>query len=348
MRALSATEAFTPALERTKALLRPYSLRRWLKLSLVAVVAELGGQFNLPPLGGRGVSGGHSQFSGGAALRMQPHLLALFTALGLVLLVVSAICVYYGSRMQCVLLEMTATGETTIAPLWRKHASHTWRWVGLKLLAVLAVAVALTIVLAAPITYLARTGGATAPMAATPAAVAIILFFVLIVLLLIFLTVALFWALRDFVLPCIALEDASLTEALAQARQMVRAEPGACLGYLGMKLLLTVGAALVAEMALAVGILLAALPLAAVGLLAWRLQYHGALFGQAVAYTTLALLALALLVVTVVGAVSVIGALLLFYQAYALYFLGGRYAVLGDLLEPPAQPMPQPEPGMPA
>ena len=44
MRRLSATEAFTPAFEHTKSMLRPLSVRLWVKLGLVAFLAEMGGQ----------------------------------------------------------------------------------------------------------------------------------------------------------------------------------------------------------------------------------------------------------------------------------------------------------------
>ena len=51
MTPLSATEAISPAIEHAKALLRPFSLKLWLKLGLVALLAEMGGEFtfSFPP-----------------------------------------------------------------------------------------------------------------------------------------------------------------------------------------------------------------------------------------------------------------------------------------------------------
>src|SRR5215469_14482311 len=67
MRPLSAADCFTPALERAKAILLPFNWRLWIKLGLVAVLAEIGAQFMFPPTGG-----GHSSNSSSG-----PSLLAL-------------------------------------------------------------------------------------------------------------------------------------------------------------------------------------------------------------------------------------------------------------------------------
>ncbi|WP_433966182.1 hypothetical protein [Tunturiibacter gelidiferens] len=42
--------------------------------------------------------------------------------------------------------------------------------------------------------------------------------------------------------------------------------------------------------------------------------------------------------------ICIVGAILVFYQPYALYFLGGRISAVGDLLEPPPPPFPEAAP----
>jgi hypothetical protein len=58
------------------------------------------------------------------------------------------------------------------------------------------------------------------------------------------------------------------------------------------------------------------------------------------------LLVLVFAAVLIYATTGFIGAFVLFLQAYALYFLAGRYPMLGDLLEPPspafAYPIPPP------
>lgn len=56
---------------------------------------------------------------------------------------------------------------------------------------------------------------------------------------------------------------------------------------------------------------------------------------------TLGLIFVVFLVYVMIG---VLGCAHMFYQAYAIYFLGGRYPLLGDMLEPPLAPMPSPPP----
>jgi hypothetical protein len=45
--------------------------------------------------------------------------------------------------------------------------------------------------------------------------------------------------------------------------------------------------------------------------------------------------------------VVIVGLYMTFQQAWALYFLGGRYTLLGNLLEPPLEAMPTPWPPAP-
>jgi hypothetical protein len=68
------------------------------------------------------------------------------------------------------------------------------------------------------------------------------------------------------------------------------------------------------------------------------------------AYVSLPLLSLAFFVFMFTAIVCTIGAVLIFYQAYALYFLGGPIPAIGDLLEPPPPPMMEvtPPPFVPA
>jgi hypothetical protein len=63
------------------------------------------------------------------------------------------------------------------------------------------------------------------------------------------------------------------------------------------------------------------------------------------------ILALALFAVLAVGVICLFGYLFAFLQAYAIFFLGGRYPLMGQLLvEPPAPIIPavQPQPWTPA
>ena len=56
-------------------------------------------------------------------------------------------------------------------------------------------------------------------------------------------------------------------------------------------------------------------------------------------YISFALLGAIALGILFVVVVCIAGAVLTFYQAYALYFVGGRIPNLGNLLQPPPPPL---------
>src|SRR5579871_6836975 len=119
MRTLSATDAFTPAIERTKAMLGPFSLKLWLKLGLVALIAESGMQLIFPPVGAPPHS---SSGIGAASGGVTPLLVSVFIVAGVALAILGLVFLYFGSRMQLVLMEMVATRSTLVGPSWRNSA----------------------------------------------------------------------------------------------------------------------------------------------------------------------------------------------------------------------------------
>ena len=46
--------------------------------------------------------------------------------------------------------------------------------------------------------------------------------------------------------------------------------------------------------------------------------------------------------------IGLVGTVFVFTQSYALYFLGGRYPLLGNIIEPPPFPYPTPPPPLAA
>jgi hypothetical protein len=140
MRTLSATDAFTPAFERTKAMFKPFSLSLWLKLGFVACIAEMGMQVIFPPIGNPAHSS--SLGIGTVSGTVNPIWMTVLISIGVLFALLGIAFLYFGSRMQFVLMEMVATRSTMVGPSWRKAGSKTWPWIGLKLLCfVLAITV---------------------------------------------------------------------------------------------------------------------------------------------------------------------------------------------------------------
>jgi len=95
----------------------------------------------------------------------------------------------------------------------------------------------------------------------------------------------------------------------------------------------------VGGIAMEIGILVTefilAIPLLLVGFLGWLLLHHLGPAGHILMATGVVVLVLAFAAILVYVTIGFIGAVVLFFQAYALYFLAGRYPMLGDQLDPP-------------
>lgn len=265
-------------------------------------------------------------------------LVALFVSV-----IVGLVMLYVGARMQLALMDLVATRTTMVAPAWHRTASRTWRWIWLKIASFFVTMVFLGALLVVPIIRLIRTipSGNSAPGAAFFENIA---FFIVTIFFAVLVMMIVIWFLRDFVLPFILFSDARLGDALRGAFALARREPGAVAFYFLMKFLLTIAMGIAGELCIVLAVLAIGLPTGGIGAALWFLLHRSGSFATAMMYTGFVLLGLIFLVALFAVIVCIAGAVLIFYQSYALYFVGGRYPALGDLLEPPPPPMVSPEP----
>lgn len=257
MRPLSASEAIGPALERTQGLLtRPFRFKTFLKIAAVAFFAEMGGNLNsnFSNLSNRSGNGAHS---------VPPALLAFIIAfaviIGLISLVIGLILLYIGSRLQLVLIEMVATRQTYVAPLWRKYGTTVWRWIGLKLLfflCILVVTLPLTIPVILFFVHHAHSGG---NLFSGLHIAQMILYFSGAFLVLLVIG-AIYLLVRDLALPFLALENRSIRDSLERLRAIVAAEPGQIAIYVILRMLLGFVFGLGAELAAGLILLVSLIP----------------------------------------------------------------------------------------
>ena len=177
-------------------------------------------------------------------------------------------------------------------------------------------------------------------------------FVVLLVLFVLALTIATV-LLRDFALPSMALEGTTFGETLRRVVALTRAEPGQVSLYLLLRFCLTAAGAFVSEIVIVLLGLVIGGPLAGLGFGLWATHCRtaGTVAPRAGMIGGWVILALALLAVVGVGVICLFGYLFTFLQAYAIFFLGGRYPLMGQLLvEPPAPVVPaaQSQPWTPA
>lgn len=326
MRPLSATEAISPAIERTTQLLgRPFRLGTFLKIAAVAFFAELGGGFGLS---GPGRTGNLH----GIAPGFQAAILAFALVIGTVVFVVGLVLLYIGSRLQLVLVELVATRQTQVAPLWRRYGRPTWRWIGLKLLFFLF-SVLLVLVLVAPIAFYLGHTHRLSGFALPHFSFLHILLFIAAAFVVLLAIAAVFMLLRDLALPSLALEDLPIPETLARLRSLVAAEPGEVALYLLLRLVLSFILGIAAEFIVVLVLLLSLIPFGLVGGGLWLALHKAGPAGIAVLIGCAIAGGLVFFCWAVCLLIGMGGSVLTFGQAYALYFLGGRYPLLGSLLD---------------
>jgi hypothetical protein len=336
MRPLSATEAISPAIERARTVLfNPFKPGRTWKLSITAYLSTLG-MFYLPT--------SVFSFAAGAS---QPHksMAALLLSAGLsaIISIVSFVFFIIGVRMEFVLFDIVLLNEKFVAPSWRRHVPHSWRWVGFKLLFSLAVSA-----LCGPFLYFAYARLfpriVIAHSAATPGQLPPHFFATLASIYLIIgipfgLAMLISAVLTNFALPSVALDDTTVREALRRTFSLFSAEPGAVSLFIGLKAVLAIAAFLAMETVILIAEILCFIPIGLVALAGWFLFRSAGDIGHILMVVGAVILLIVFAVIAIYISTVAVGSVYVFFQAYALYFLGGRYPTLGNLLEPPYQPV---------
>ncbi|HEX4156541.1 MAG TPA: hypothetical protein VHY48_13095 [Acidobacteriaceae bacterium] len=334
---LSAIDCISPAWYHTRLLLLGQkNARLFFKLAAVAFFAEMGGlngSFRSPA---RHAHGASPLLSG---------VFLLFLIIGVVIALAVALALFYlSSRLQFVLFHLVLRSETWIAPLWRRYGPATWRWIGLKLLFFLAAVLCLVPIMVPAVLLLIRAidshqqEGSSSHIASFVLAV---FCFILALLILILVIATAYVLLHDFGLPSMALEATPMRETVRRIFALIRLEPGQVALYVLMRYVLALAGALISYLVLVVVTLFAGIPLGAVAFGLWK-GLHLASAGEHVLMIAgWVVLALLLLAVVVIAAILLFGYLFTFLEAYAIFFLSGRYPLLAQQLTPPLPPLPQ-------
>jgi len=346
MQPLSAIDAISPAWDHTrKLLLSPMRWQTLLKIGVVAFFAGAGG--------GSFSSGNGSGFHPGSSGGSSPHwpamhlpalaaIASLIVVIGVVLLILWFAFFYLSSRLQFVLFDVVLRRDTTIGPIWSRFGPATWRWMGLKLLLSLAALLVLLPVLIPIVTGVihAISQGHAAPANFAALLAGLFASFALIFLVVIVLSLCSL-LLYCFGLPSMALEATPLRETFARVLRLVRAEPLQVFIFVVMRIVLQIAFAIGIGIAFFLGALVLLIPFGAIGGILWALLHSGPTAVKVFMGLGIAILAIVYAAIVLAAGLmcsSVVGT---FFQAYSLYFLGGRYPLLGEILHPTPLPPPQ-------
>lgn len=348
---LSATEAISPALTRTRNLLfRPFKWGSFLKLCLVAVFAEgFSGGFN----SGFSNSGrtthigtthiGNAAFPAHLDPSLIPILIPILLAFVALVFLVAIALFYLVVRLRFALFHCLVYQSREIKPGWRIYREPAgrffWLSIGVGIVFLLVFAAIAAPFLMGFIRLFRDYRGGSIPLGPL---FSLLLPLLPLLLLAALASIAVRVILQDFMLPHFALENATVGQAWAAARMRMVQEKGQFLAYTALRIL----APLVVSVAVMIALLIPGLILGVIGfLIAGVLR---AALGKVVFVVAIALMAIFVFAFIFCGIVCLGGPICIAKRSYALMFYGSRFPALGNLLSPQEPPpaLEETQPGM--
>ena len=365
MQILSALDAISPAFARTKLVLfTPFRKGRTWKLAATGYLVLLGTVFVPYFLIGLFFIPMARQAGSSAAVTILVSLCLTATA---VYLVVFYLC----SRLRFVFFDIVlnrgdyiakhgvAPDEADEAPAWRKYGAASFKWTAFKVILGTVVTVVLAVPIAGVVHHMIPVFAALKIQPGQPQSPQMLdaIFTMYGAFFLIYFCLGLFYLvsslLSDFIVPSLALENTTLTEAVTRLGKLIRNEPGQFTLYAILKLGLALVGYMAQTIAFYIVILIIMLVSAIVGFLGYLfLHVLGVSPAVMAGFGVLGIVlgGILYLVATFYGMAIGIGTVMTFLESYTLYFLGGRYPMLGNLLDQstPLKPAFAPPPAYPA
>jgi hypothetical protein len=355
---ISAADAINPALQHAKQqLLEPLRFSQWWRLAFVGGLAgemSSGGgcnsSFKLPPMHHPSAE---EHFLNAGLPPLLPHnsamllaLLPFLVVLGFALLV---LFLYISSVMRFMLFDSIITRECHIRQGWARRKHHGLRLFLFQLVLMLLTFAAFFLLIGIPLACAWTLGWFKNPREYVVQLVLGGVCLLSLVLALAVLSAVVHVMTKDFVVPQMALEDISAVEGWRRLWSSLKAEKLGYLGYIGMKIVLAIGASLVLGIVAVLVLLVLLLPVGGLGVaavlaaktagLTWNFQtiMLAAAAGSIV-------LAVFLFVMSLISVPATV-----FFPAYSIYFFAPRYSPLASLLWPQTSPaiapaIPPPDP----
>ncbi len=338
---ISAVDAISPAFQHAKQqLLQPFRVSQWAKLALVGFLAgeissggcNSGGNFQMP-------HNTSQHFFPGALPTLNPMLYASLIA---TLIITGAILwvlfIYLNSIMRFVLFDSVINRRCEIRKSWSVRHSAGLRYFVWQLFVMLSMIVSLVILIGVPAALGLALGWINQPKEhiIPLILVGLVLFLALFALIVFYLLIHVMT--KDFVVPQMALEGVSALEGWRRLLPGMKTEKGGYAGYIGMKIVMALGAAVIVGIVAAIITLLMLIPVGGLGAVAvlggkaagltWNLYTIS--IAVIVGFIALAVILYIISLVSVPATV--------FFPAYSMYFFAGRYAPLDALLHPAPPP----------
>jgi hypothetical protein len=348
---ISAVDTITLAFQHTRRqLVQPFRFGQWTRLALVGLLAgeagssgcNVAGNFNLPQQTG---SSRHFLDSGFASI--DPAVYAgLILILIVTVLVFGLLLMYVSSVVRFILFDSVLTRECHIRDGWSRRQGPGWKYFLWQIAYALVTVGGVVILLGIPAAIALALGWFTQPREHFLALVlgGITVFFLVLIF---SVTAAVVQVLtKDFVVPQMALEGIGAIEAWRRLWPMIQAEKGGYAAYIGMKIVLTIGAGIVISIVSLLLLLVLAIPTVGFGIVAVITGKTAGLTWNAYTITVAVVVGCILLAAFLYLMALIAVPIIVFFPAYSIYFFAPRYRPLSLILYPPPPQLPSqtPEP----
>ena len=339
---ISAVDTITLAFQHTRRqLLQPFRFGQWIRLAVVGLLAgEMGssGSFNFPTSFPR-QTGSSRHFLEQDFPKIDPAILgALIATLVVAGFVFLIVMMYVSSVMRFILFDSVLAKECHIRQGWSRRQGPARKYFLWQLGLMLATLAGMAVLLGLPAAFALAMGWFNPPREHVLALVlsGIVVFFLVF---LFFVIVAVVHVLtKDFVVPQMALENIGAVEGWRHLWPMIRAEQTGYAAYVGMKIVLAIGAGIVIGIASLILVFLIAIPAAGLGIIAVLTGKTAGLTWNVFTITIAVVVGCILLAVFLFLTSLIAVPAIVFFPAYAIYFFAARYRPLSVVLYPPPPP----------
>ena len=355
----SAVDVIGPAFEHArKQLFEPFRFGQWARLAVLALAT---GEMS----SGSGCNGGYKLLSSlpsrlphpsqnfadpsdvWSRLGLDPAILVTLVVVALIgFFVLGLVWLYVSSVSRFLLFESVLRKNCELSESWGRWQAQGLRYFGWQLalsIVGLGVAAILFVPLLLPLIPTLKSHG-------TPGPGLVLAFLPMILVFTVFgLIMALIGVLaKDFVIPLMAVDNVGVIEGWRRLLEMMKSQMGSYAGYVGMKVVLAIGASVVFGIASTIVMTIAMIPVIILGVMVVLLGHGSGLGWNAVTITLAIVLGTILLAGLLYLIALVCVPVAVFFPAYAMYFLAERYPALHAVLYPSAPPVtPSPVPPLP-
>ena len=337
---ISAVDTVSLAFRHTKEqLFQPFRFGQWTRLAVVGLLAG--------ELGSSGGCNTHSNFNIPHQPDTSRHFLeqtlpsidpALFAGLIVVLvvagLVLGIVLMYVGSVMRFVLFDSVLAKECHIRQGWNRRQGPGARYFLWQLLYVLGMIVGMVVLVGIPLGIAFLAGWLKEPRQhLAPLILGGILWFLFLVFFVVAAAVV-YVLTKDFVVPQMALENIGAIEGWRRLWHMMEAEMGGYAGYVGVKIVLAIGAAIIVGIATLILALIIAIPTVGLAIVAVLTGKTAGLTWNVYTITVAVVVGCVLLAIFLYLVALISVPVIVFFPAYSIYFFAARYPALSAVLYP--------------